>query len=86
TAIDALIEAGLMPAEMMDAHDLLTDVLVAGRLLAPGGGEPPSAASRALARACQRDNYAELTHDIAVARKCVAAAWCDIFDQPLETE
>ncbi|WP_298471010.1 bifunctional [glutamate--ammonia ligase]-adenylyl-L-tyrosine phosphorylase/[glutamate--ammonia-ligase] adenylyltransferase [uncultured Erythrobacter sp.] len=85
-AIGNLVERGLLPADFAQAHDLLTDLLVAGRLLAPDGVEPPPAAANALARACRRESFAELTQDLAVSRACVAAAWADIFDQQLELE
>ncbi len=86
TAIGALADLGLLTREFEQAHGLLTDVLVAGRLLAPDGVEPPTAAARALAKACGRDSFTELTRDIAVARESVAAAWADLFEQKLEME
>ncbi len=86
SAIAALVDAGLLPRDFERAHALLTDTLVAGRLLAPDGIEPPPAAAKALARACQCETYAELTSDLSVARESVAAAWSDIFEQQLEIQ
>lgn len=85
-AIGALVAAGHVPQSLAAAYELLTDILIAGRLLAPDGNEPPPAAAKALARACQRDSYAELTGDLSVARKNVAQYWADIFDETLETD
>ncbi len=85
-AIGALANAGLVSKDFEQAHRLMTDLLVAGRLLVPDGIEPPPAAAKALARACQRESYAELTRDLAVARKSVAALWQKIFEQPLEID
>ena len=86
TAIGALCDADLLDSGFQHAHALLTDALVAGRLLAPDGTEPPPAAAKAMARACGRDSFAELTRDLAVARESVAAAWADLFEQKLEME
>jgi glutamate-ammonia-ligase adenylyltransferase len=86
TAIEALTKHGVLSAEMPAAYRLMTDMLVAGRLLAPDCTKPPPAAARALARACERASYAELTRDLAVCRQNVAATWADIFEQKLELE
>jgi glutamate-ammonia-ligase adenylyltransferase len=83
-AIPALVDLGLIERELWPAYDLLTDVLVAGRLLAPDGVEPPAAAAKALARACGRTSYAELLANIADARRCVARGWARHFEETLE--
>lgn len=85
SAIPALIEQGLLERELWPAYDLMTDVLVAGRLLAPEGSEPPPAAAKALANSCGRASYAELVADVATARQCVARCWAKSFDENLET-
>lgn len=85
-AIPALIRLDLIPPDLWPAYDLTTDMLVAGRLLAPDGGEPPPAAAKALARACQCDSYAELAKRLAEARECVASSWAQTFDQKLELD
>jgi [glutamine synthetase] adenylyltransferase / [glutamine synthetase]-adenylyl-L-tyrosine phosphorylase len=84
-AIPALIELNLLERELWPSYDLLTDVLVAGRLLAPDTKEPPPAAANALARACGRTSYSELLADVAKARQCVARCWAETFDETLET-
>ncbi|KEO88865.1 glutamate-ammonia-ligase adenylyltransferase [Erythrobacter longus] len=85
SAIPALIEQGLLERELWPAYDLMTDVLVAGRLLAPEGSKPPPAAAKALANSCGRASYAELVADVATARQCVARCWAKSFDENLET-
>ena len=83
-AIPALIELGLLERELWPAYDLLTDVLVASRLLAPDRREPPPAAAKALARTCGCSSYAELVTSVADARQCVARHWAMNFDETLE--
>ncbi len=85
-AIPALEKHGLLDRQLWHAYDLLTDILVAGRLLAPEGQKPPEAAARALATACDRASYAQLMDDLAAAREAVAASWTAIFDETLETD
>lgn len=86
TAIVGLGNLGLLPCDIAGAYDLLTDILVAGRLLAPDGEKPPRAAAKALARACGRTSYAALERDLAGARQRVASCWADIFEEELETD
>jgi glutamate-ammonia-ligase adenylyltransferase len=83
-AIGALVAAGLLPEKCVEAHELMTAMLVAGRLLAPGGKSPPRAAAKALARACGRDSLARLQSDLAAARQTVARAWEQVFSTKLE--
>jgi len=83
-AISGLVMAGLLDPEFEAAHTLMTNMLVAGRLLAPDGKQPPKAAAKALARACERDSYAQLIADLTAARADVARSWTKIFEQDLE--
>lgn len=85
-AIPALTRLGLLPDTLWPAYDLLTDMLVAGRLLAPDSKEPPPAAAKALAQACQCDSYAQLMPRLADARKVVARSWEQTFDESLELD
>ncbi|MAY19854.1 MAG: bifunctional [glutamate--ammonia ligase]-adenylyl-L-tyrosine phosphorylase/[glutamate--ammonia-ligase] adenylyltransferase [Erythrobacteraceae bacterium] len=85
-AIPALVKLGCVSGDLWTAYDVLTDMLVAGRLLAPDGKEPPPAAAKALARACQCDSYAALCARIADARKVVAMSWAQTFEQELELD
>jgi len=85
-AIAGLVEAKRLSEDVAEAHALMTNLLVAGRLLAPDGKKPPRAAAKALARACERDSYAELVKDLAEARAAVARCWVEAFEQPLEID
>lgn len=85
-AIPALEQRGLVDHHLWPAYDLMTDMLVAGRLLAPDGKTLPQAAAKALAKACGRSSYAELDRDLAVARRQVTSSWAQIFRQTLETD
>ncbi len=76
--------SALVSDDLAPAYGLLTDILVAGRLLAPDGAPPPPAAAKALARACDRGSYAALMQDLDAARKIVAQSWAAIFDEHLE--
>ena len=78
-ALSGLIAAGLLPGGLTEPHALMTRMLVAGRLLAPDGHEPPPSGARALARACGHDSYDALLAAFAAARSTVAAAWKQIL-------
>jgi len=78
-AMAGLAEAGLIPADLAEPHALMSRMLVAGRLLAPDGREPPPSGARALARACGHESYAALLAAFAEARQQVAAAWKQIL-------
>ena len=82
--VAALVDAGLLPAAMAEAHDRLTRLLVAMRLLAPDGEEPPASARAVLAKACGCGDWEALKASLADARATVAAAWQAVFAEPLE--
>jgi len=87
TALTGLIAAGLVPADLIQPHALMTRMLVAGRLLAPDGHEPPPSGARALARACGCDTYEALLGAFDAARQKVAGVWKQILGTDiLETE
>ena len=83
-ACDALVAAGLMPDAMRGAHDLMTRMLVAGRLFAPDGGYPPDASRELLAKAAGCEDWQSLLERFATARETVAAAWTQAFGEELE--
>ena len=90
-ALGGLAAAGLLPADLAGPHALMSRMLVAGRLLAPDGREPPPSGARALARACGFDHYAALLDAFGAARLGVAQAWkqilgTDILESEQETE
>jgi glutamate-ammonia-ligase adenylyltransferase len=78
-ALSGLIAAGLISADLIEPHALMSRMLVAGRLLAPDGREPPPSGARALARACGHDSYTDLLAAFADARQSVAQAWKQIL-------
>ena len=78
-ALAGLAAAGLMPADLAGPHALMSRMLVAGRLLAPDGREPPPSGARALARACGFDSYQALEEAFAAARLRVAEVWKQIL-------
>lgn len=89
-ALGSLAAAGLVPQDLAAPHALMSRMLVAGRLLAPDGREPPPSGARALARACGHESYAALLDAFAAARQSVGAAWkqilgTDILPAQLET-
>ncbi len=85
-ALPQLVEAGSIPPELIPAYDLMTRLLVAGRLLAPDGVEPPQAAARSLAAACQVETYNDLLRRLGAARQEVAKAWDAILEAQLEID
>ncbi|MDP5103807.1 MAG: bifunctional [glutamate--ammonia ligase]-adenylyl-L-tyrosine phosphorylase/[glutamate--ammonia-ligase] adenylyltransferase [Erythrobacter sp.] len=84
-ALSGLVAAGLLPDALIAPHALMTRMLVAGRLLAPDGREPPPSAARALARACGYDSYDALMAAFAAARDSVAQAWKQILGTDILT-
>ncbi len=78
-AIAGLAAAGLIPADLAEPHALMSRMLVAGRLLAPDGREPPPSGARALARACGEEGYEGLLEAFAAARVRVAEVWKPIL-------
>jgi glutamate-ammonia-ligase adenylyltransferase len=78
-ALVGLAAAGLVPADLAIPHALMSRMLVAGRLLAPDGREPPPSGARALARACGFDSYAALLAAFRAARIRVAGIWKQIL-------
>ncbi len=86
TAIPILVEEGALPRPLIAAYDLMTRILVAGRLLAPDGEEPPPAAADALARACKAQSYKGLLRSLTEARHEVAKAWETILEHQLEID
>ena len=83
-ALSLFGKAGLLPLELGAAHDTLSRALVAMRLLAPDGQEPPAAARAVLAKACASGDWDAMLAALGNARADVAAAWHDIFGETLE--
>ena len=85
-SLAALERRGLVAEGLLERYDLLTAVLVAGRLLAADTERPPPAAASALARACGYRHYDGLMSAISQARGGVAVQWHETFGQELESE
>ena len=86
SACDTLVRAGHLPRAFADAHNFLTRLIVAARLLAPDLEVPPGAAGAALASACGCEDTRALLHKVEQARQEVARSWHDIFDEKLEID
>lgn len=83
---ETLVHAGALPAEFARAHDFLTRLIVAARLLAPDLAVPSGAAGGALAQICECPDTDALLHGVAKARQEVARGWQRIFDEKLEID
>jgi glutamate-ammonia-ligase adenylyltransferase len=74
-AAEALIGAGLLDPEFGGAARLLTRMLVALRLVAPGGAEPDAVSRPLVAQACGASDWDGLIAAYADARRIVSAEW-----------
>ena len=74
-AIGALAEAGLLPAAMGQAHDLLTRLLVTLRLVAPDGQEPGEATRPLVARAVGLGDWPAVLAAFDATRQEVTRVW-----------
>jgi glutamate-ammonia-ligase adenylyltransferase len=83
-AIQVFAATGLLPKQLGAAHDVLTRMLVAMRLLASTSELPPPAARDALAKACGSGDWDALLASLAHAREDIAVAWQSIFGESLE--
>ncbi len=83
-AIAALVAAGLLPKAIIAAHEMMSRLLIAVRLLAPDAEIPPPGARAVLAKACGCRDWEAIGLNLASSRAAVAAAWAEIFDETLE--
>ena len=86
TACDALAEAAALSSGIRTAQDLMTRMLVAGRLFAPDGGYPPDASRDLVARAAGCTDWQTLLDEFGAARETVAAEWRRVLGSELEIE
>ena len=77
-AIDALAAAGLAPATLRPAHDLLTRLLVTLRLVAPDAREPVPATQALVARAVGLPDWAAVVASLDATRHGVAEFWREV--------
>jgi glutamate-ammonia-ligase adenylyltransferase len=80
-AIAALIEAQRIPGALLSAHDLLTRILVAMRLMSPDAAEPGPAVREAIVRACGLADWPALLAALDAARQSIRTAWGAIVAQ-----
>jgi len=85
-AITALVAAGLLPPELVGAHEVMTKVLISARLLAPECQLPHAAARETLAAACRFADWGSVARALGEARRNVASSWQMLFDEKLEIE
>ncbi|WP_369026343.1 bifunctional [glutamine synthetase] adenylyltransferase/[glutamine synthetase]-adenylyl-L-tyrosine phosphorylase [Qipengyuania sp. RANM35] len=85
-AIEALVGAGLLPHEIVEAHGLMGRLLVGTRLLAPDLARPSDAAAALLAKLSECDDYAALEAALDRGRREVADAWKIVFGEKLEID
>ncbi|MDG2002594.1 MAG: bifunctional [glutamine synthetase] adenylyltransferase/[glutamine synthetase]-adenylyl-L-tyrosine phosphorylase [Novosphingobium sp.] len=83
-AIRSLVQDGLLPDALVDAHDCLTRFLVAARLLAPDSQIPLPAARETLAKACRYGDWETVLSKLEAARSQIAQAWQTAFGEKLE--
>ncbi len=83
---ETLVHAGLVPAAFAQAHDFLTRLIVAARLLAPDLAVPGGPAGEALSHACGCADIDALLRLVDEARQEVARVWQQIFDTRLEMD
>jgi glutamate-ammonia-ligase adenylyltransferase len=74
-AIDALVAQGLAPRGMVAAHDLLTRILVAARLLAPDAREPAVGTRDVIARALRLPDWPAAVAEFDRTRQEVIGFW-----------
>ncbi|WP_374943357.1 glutamine-synthetase adenylyltransferase [Sphingomonas sp.] len=74
-AIALLAGKGLIPADLRQAHDLLTRMLVTLRLVAPDAAEPGAATQALVARALGLADWRAVVATFAATRQEVARLW-----------
>jgi glutamate-ammonia-ligase adenylyltransferase len=82
TAVQALAEAGFVPATIVSAQELLTRMLVMMRLVAPADVKPTEATWQLVAEACGAASWNDLLARHALARHGVAELWNGIKEEP----
>lgn len=80
-AIGLLAERGLVPAGLEAAHDLMTRLLVALRLVAPDGNAPPSATQAIVAQATGHQSWDDVVVALDAARQTVRDCWAQVRER-----
>jgi len=74
-AVRALAAAGHIGEDMVTAHDLMTRLLVALRLMSPDCDYPPETSRALIAKAAGQENWEALLDGYDKARQCVIDEW-----------
>lgn len=74
-SIAALVAAGLLPSELVEAQRLLGRLLVVLRLVAPGGADPDPTSRALVADACGFEDWDQLCDALKKARQVVSDTW-----------
>jgi len=74
-ALERLCAAGLLPATLIPAANLLTRYLVVSRLVTPRSTEPAEESRWLVARACETRDWAELLAAVEAARATIGDRW-----------
>lgn len=74
-AAATLSEAGLLDPAIVEAHLLLTRMLVTQRLVSPGSTEPPDGSKALVARACGLADWPSLVAALEQARAIIGKEW-----------
>jgi len=77
-AISELVALGLLDPSLIEAHALLTRMLVTVRLMAPTLDIPPEITRPVIARACGMSEWEALLAELDATRQRVARAWMAI--------
>jgi glutamate-ammonia-ligase adenylyltransferase len=77
-AIGALAERGMIDRSTVCDLELMSRFLVAGRLVAPGGGEPEPESHGLVAMVCGMRDWDALVESLSSARTRVASLWQDV--------
>ncbi len=78
-AIEALVDGGWLDPALIDAHLLLTRMLVSVRLLAPDLSPPDAATQALIARACSEPSWAKLLEELISVRQRVSQIWTEMI-------
>ncbi len=74
-AVRALVDAGHLDKEMITAHELMTRLLVALRLMSPDCDFPPETSRALIAKAAGQESWDALLDGYDRARQCVIDEW-----------
>jgi glutamate-ammonia-ligase adenylyltransferase len=77
-AVEQLVEAKLISANVIEAQKLLTRMLVMMRLVAPGDVKPTAETWQLVAEACGAASWDSLLAEHDAARQCIAELWASI--------